>query len=184
MSLILEALKKVERERATPEQRGFLVLGPTAWAPSRSNLVWVVGMIAAAAVAGGAVFVLTRPSGSAVPRPEERVVQGPAAVPLAGSAALPPGATGWGPPPEPDALRPRPAAPDPAPASAGAVPDRTSAGPVLTLHAISEQNGAPVAVVNERVVREGDSFDGIRILRIGAAEVEVEVAGTRRTLRF
>ena len=43
MSLILEALKKVERERATPEQRGFLVLGPTAWAPSRSNLAWVLG---------------------------------------------------------------------------------------------------------------------------------------------
>jgi hypothetical protein len=184
VSLILEALKKVERERATPEQRGFLVLGPTAWAPSRSNLAWVLGMIAAAAVAGGAVYVLTRPPASEVPRPEERVVQGPAAAPLAGSAAVPPVATGWGPPPDAYAPLPRRAAADPAPASTGAVADRTPAGPVLRLHAISEQNGAPVAVVNDRVVREGDSFDGVRILRIGAAEVEVEVAGTRRTLRF
>jgi hypothetical protein len=73
----------------------------------------------------------------------------------------------------------------PAPASAaGATPDAASPGPVLLLHAISEQDGIPIAVVNERVVREGDRFDGVRILRIGAAEVEVEVAGTRRILRF
>ncbi len=38
--------------------------------------------------------------------------------------------------------------------------------------------------MNDRLVREGDSFDGIRILKIGDAEVEVEVAGQRRTLRF
>jgi hypothetical protein len=185
VSLILEALKKVERERATPEQRGFLVLGPTAWAPSRSNLAWVLGMIAAAAVAGGAVYVLTRSPAGPMPPPEERVVPGPAtAAPLAGSAAVPPVATSWGSPPDSYAPLPRRAAGDPAPARTGVVADRTPAGPVLRLHAISEQNGAPVAVVNERVVREGDSFDGVRILRIGAAEVEVEVSGTRRTLRF
>jgi hypothetical protein len=186
VSLILEALKKVERERATPEQRGFLVLGPTAWAPSRSNLAWVLGMIAAAAVAGGAVYLLTRPPANAahaVPRPDERAAQGPAEAPPAERAAAPPVAAEWGGPPDSYATAPRPAAVGPS-ASAGAAPDGTPGGPVLTLHAISEQNGAPVAVVNERVVREGDSFDGVRILRIGAAEVEVEVAGTRRTLRF
>lgn len=187
MSLILEALKKVERERATPEQRGFLVLGPAAWAPSRSNLGWVLGMIGAAAVAGGAVYVLTRPEASGVhevPRPEERIAQGPASAPLADRTGVPPAATGWGAPPESNAPRTRPAAADPAPAISGAVPEHTPPGPVLLLHAISEQDGTPIAVVNQRVVREGDSFDGVRILRIGAAEVEVEVAGTRRTLRF
>jgi len=184
VSLILEALKKVERERATPEQRGFLILGPTAWAPSRSNLAWVLGMIAAAAVAGGAVYLLTRPPTGAASRPDERVAQAPAAeAPLANSAGVPPVGTIGGPPPDAYAPLPRRAAIDP-PARTGAVPDSAPAGPVLTLHAISEQNGAPVAVVNERVVREGDSFDGVRILRIGAAEVEVEVAGARRTLRF
>jgi hypothetical protein len=39
-------------------------------------------------------------------------------------------------------------------------------------------------VINDRVVREGDRFDGVLILRIGAAEVEVEIAGARRVLRF
>ena len=183
MSLILEALKKVERERATPEQRGVLVLGPAAWAPSRSNLAWVLGMMAAAAVAGGAVYVLTRSEASAVremPRPEARGVQGPAPAGVADRTGVPPAATGWGPPAANVPPRTPPAAADPAQASSGAVPP----GPVLLLHAISVQDGAPIAVVNERVVREGDSFDGVRILRIGAAEVEVEVAGTRRTLRF
>jgi hypothetical protein len=187
VSLILEALKKVERERATPEQRGFLVLGPTAWAPSRSNLAWVLGMIAAAAAAGGAVYMLTRPPTSAVhaePRPEDRVApQGPTSSRPADRAYIPPTATdlGWTRPS--DSPLPQPTG-DAAAAGTGVVPERAPAVPVLTLHAISEQNGAPVAVVNERVVREGDSFDGVRILRIGAAEVEVEVAGARRTLRF
>ena len=186
MSLILEALKKVERERATPEQRGFLVLGPAAWAPSRSNLAWVLGMIAAAALAGGAVYVLTRAEASAVhavPRPDERGVQDPAPAGPADRTGVPPVATGWGSPPEANPPRTPPAA-DPAPARSGAEPERTPPGPILLLHAISEQDGTPIAVVNERVVREGDSFDGVRILRIGATEVEVEVAGARRTLRF
>ena len=41
-----------------------------------------------------------------------------------------------------------------------------------------------MALINERLVFEGDSFDGVRVLRIGEAEVEVEVHGTRRVLRF
>ncbi len=54
----------------------------------------------------------------------------------------------------------------------------------LRLNAISVKDGHPVAILNDRLVREGDMFDGIRVLRIGDAEVEVEVAGERRTLRF
>jgi hypothetical protein len=52
------------------------------------------------------------------------------------------------------------------------------------LHAISEQDGVPIAVINERVVREGETWGDVRVLRIGPAEVEVEVAGARRVLRF
>jgi len=33
-------------------------------------------------------------------------------------------------------------------------------------------------------VFEGDSFEGVRVIRIGEAEVEVEVRGERRVLRF
>ena len=41
-----------------------------------------------------------------------------------------------------------------------------------------------MALVNDRLVFEGDSFDGVKILHIGEAEVEVEVRGQRRVLRF
>jgi hypothetical protein len=41
-----------------------------------------------------------------------------------------------------------------------------------------------VALINDRLVFEGDGFDGVRILRIGETEVEVEVRGERRVLRF
>jgi hypothetical protein len=184
VSLILEALKKVERERATPEQRGFLVIGPAAWAPSRSNLGWVLGMVGAAAVAGGAVYLLTRPDAAPVPvappRADERVAAGPAA-PIAQRPAAPAPAD-WGPPPDSTTPRHEPRAA--APARPDAVAEPAPAGPALVLNAISERDGVPVAVINDRVVREGDRFDDVRILRIGASEVEVEVAGARRTLRF
>jgi hypothetical protein len=54
----------------------------------------------------------------------------------------------------------------------------------LRLEAVSERDGRPVALVSGRLLREGDSFEGVRILRIGPTEVEVEVRGQRRTLRF
>jgi len=56
--------------------------------------------------------------------------------------------------------------------------------PELRLAAISERDGQPVALVNDRLVREGDSFDGVLIVRIGEAEVEVEFRGVRHVLRF
>jgi hypothetical protein len=86
--------------------------------------------------------------------------------------------------------------PTPAPAvtapEAPVVPAQATPGPrrepaaddQVQLQAISQQDGVPVAVVNDRLVREGDSFDGIRVVRIGAAEVEVEVRGRRRVVRF
>jgi len=64
-----------------------------------------------------------------------------------------------------------------APPAAGAPDD-------LRLNAITRRDGRPVALVNDRLVFEGDSFDGVKILRIGEAEVEVEVHGRRRVLRF
>jgi hypothetical protein len=135
VSLILEALKKVERERAAAEPRGFLVVGSSTWG-TRSNAGWIAGIVAAAAIAGGAVYLATRP---------------------ASTTAAPAAAV--------------------APAAAPVVPE-------LRLTAISERDGAPIAVVNDSVVREGDRVDGARVLRIGPTEVVVEVGGARRTLRF
>ena len=54
----------------------------------------------------------------------------------------------------------------------------------LRLSAISQRDGKPVALINDRLVFEGDSFDGVRVIRIGDTEVEVEVKGQRRVLRF
>jgi hypothetical protein len=63
-------------------------------------------------------------------------------------------------------------------------PERHEPTSDFELQAISAQNGQPVAVLNDRLVREGDSFDGVRVLRIGADEVEIEVAGRRRIVKF
>jgi hypothetical protein len=50
--------------------------------------------------------------------------------------------------------------------------------------AISERDGQPVAIISDRLVREGDSFDGVKVLRIGTTEVEVDDRGQRRVLKF
>jgi hypothetical protein len=74
--------------------------------------------------------------------------------------------------PEPLRSPPRPAAVKPAP------------GAGLQLQAIGERDGKPVAVLSNRLVHEGDAFDGVTVVRIGADEVEIEVRGRRRVLRF
>jgi hypothetical protein len=56
--------------------------------------------------------------------------------------------------------------------------------PEFRLTAISTRDGEPIALLNDRLVREGDSFDGVRVIRIGAADVEIEVDGERRTIGF
>lgn len=66
---------------------------------------------------------------------------------------------------------------EPGPAGASSPPD-------LVLNAISERDGHAVALINDRLVREGDEFDGVKILHIGEAEVEVERAGRRSVIRF
>jgi hypothetical protein len=57
-------------------------------------------------------------------------------------------------------------------------------GGEIRLHAISRREGQPVAILNDRLVHEGDSFDGVKVLRILDASVEVEVDGKRRTVGF
>ena len=57
------------------------------------------------------------------------------------------------------------------------VPAQPPAAGSLRLNAISQRDGRPVALINDRLLFEGDSFDGVKVLRIGEAEVEVEVHG-------
>ena len=204
MSLILEALKKLEREKEAGA-RGFVVLSHLPWARAGSgprtmagSVVAIVVALVALAAVGTAVW---RWRGAGTPAV---TVPAPVLSPTAAPSAPDPGATmpsGRIPPAgqldtRPVAVRPPvpPASPFtlPQPAKAEADPAVKAPGPEptvvkgveLRLNAISVKDGHPVAILNDRLVREGDSFDGIRVLRIGDAEVEVEVAGERRTLRF
>ena len=227
MSLILEALKKLDREKQAPD-RGLLVVGPAEWptAPDSRPGVRVAAAIALALLAVGAALwvyggrpstverrdmppreVATREVApgdtgprdaagrhvsprDAAPRADRSTNAAPsAAAPRA--AALP--ALREAPPrapaaeraaaaePEPSLDEPRP---DAAPDSGARIKEPKRAAGVYQLQAISAQEGHPVAILNDRLVREGDSFDGVRVVRIGADEVEIEVAGRRRVLKF
>ena len=169
MSLILEALRKLEREKEAPA-RGVIVVGTTPWPgarPDRRLRLFLLGL----ALGGGLIaFARWRQDGA------QR-----AALPAAASAtAAVPQA-----PPEPTS--PAAAASRPAILSTAAppiAPASPASPPALTLQAISERDGRPLAIVNDRLVREGDSIDGARIVRIAKDEVELEVAGRRVLLRF
>jgi hypothetical protein len=54
----------------------------------------------------------------------------------------------------------------------------------FVLQAISQRDGRPVAMLDDRLVREGDRFDGVAVVRIGEDEIEIEVEGQRRIIGF
>jgi uncharacterized membrane protein len=56
--------------------------------------------------------------------------------------------------------------------------------PEFRLTAISTRDGEPIALLNDRLVREGDRFGDVRIIRIGTTEIEIEIDGERRTIGF
>jgi hypothetical protein len=188
VSLILEALKKIEREKDVAA-RGFSVHAATPW-PSRHRgpLGLVVGgllLVAAGVAAGFYVRTGTTPAERSAAGASASTAVPPASTAVAASA---PPAYVPGPPPSApavtrSALPPTPAR-DAAPAPPAPAPTTAPAERPLRLQAISAQDGRPVAVVNEQVVHEGDTVDGARVLRIGPGEVEVEVLGRRRTLTF
>jgi len=194
LSLIYDALKKLDREKQVPE-RGFLVVSQKPW-PTRGRRGWALagaaGLCLAAVGLATAWWVHGRMAGApptgaaaAAPRVPETA---PSALPTRASQAT-------------VASRSEPAVPPPpvsaVPATTGTAPPAsapptlptapvvtTPAPPGLVLQAISQRDGQPVALLSDRLVREGDSFDGVRVLRIGDEEVEVEVDGERRVIRF
>jgi hypothetical protein len=223
VSLILDALKKLEREKGEAGHKGILVLGAVPWGDRQARrtplvvgaTVGVLGVFACGALA---TWWILRPARPAVPAAAGAVpaAGAPAAAPAAPSGAevvpprpaptnevdrpaaeaaaryLPPAAnsrTSPAPAPAaPSSAAPRPAdaevphvAVEPAPAPP---PTAAPSPPEIRLTAISQRDGQPVALINDRLVRAGDSFDGIRVVRIGETEVEVEVRGQRRVIRF
>jgi len=193
VSLILEALKKLDREKQAPD-RGLLVVGPASWPSSRGGRATaavsavVGGVLAAAGVAAVLwLYGSARPPAAAA-RPVPAAVPAPAGAPVPAlpTSAPPTVATERTPPVEraPAATPARGGAPAtvaPAPVKA---PKASPASDSFQLQAISARDGQPVAVLNDRLVREGDMFDGVRVVRIGAEEVEIEVAGRRRIVKF
>jgi hypothetical protein len=204
VSLILEALRKLEREKRSAEP-GFLVLGPQSWPSAPARRRWTLVAAGALALAVVGLAVLVRRPGAALPA-------APVAAPPPTLAYVPPRTEG--PPPtlpspiavtpianaplplepallEADAEEPPAAAPPP-PARAHAReegpsgPQASPKGPParFTLQAISVRDGRPVAVLNERLVYEGESFDGVTVVRIGEAEVELSVDGRRVVIGF
>ncbi len=205
MSLILEALRKLERDKDAPE-RGFVVMTHVPWAQGgkRSRLAAVSALALALAV-GALAVALWRGRGVKPVLPETRPTAASAAAPAAIPTAAPfaaPAASATAVPPE---SPPKAGTPQPFDARALALESSRAAGvpaatstPVastppypppaprndLRLNAISQQEGKPVAILNDRLVHEGDVFGGVRVIRIGETEVEVEVGGARRILRF
>jgi hypothetical protein len=173
VSLILEALRKLEREKQAPE-RGFLVLGTGAWVDRggvvRPIVLFVLGLLAGGA-ALGIVMMRTRPAAVAVVEPAPAATPPPSAIPVASSMAPMPATT---------------ASPTTAQfAPAGASPAAAAPSPrVFTLQAISEKDGHTVALINDRLLREGDAIDGARVITIAADSVELEIGGRRVVLRF
>jgi hypothetical protein len=185
VSLILDALKKVEREKDAHEPN-VLVVGSVPWgARARSWRPLVVALLGTVLVALVA-FALwpreraARPAATPSPAVSSPAPAAPAVVRDAASPTAPAPAAVV-PPPEPR----RPSVPEAEPAAAEAPPSPPApAADDLRLNAISQRDGRPVALINDRLVFEGDGFDGVKVLRIGEAEVEVEVRGQRRVLRF
>ena len=177
MSLILDALRKLEREKDAREPN-VLVVGSVPWgARARSRRPLVVALVGAALVALVALALWPRDHAA---RPATTPVASPTPTPAVSPSDAPPPVA----PPEPrrlsvpvDATRARVLAPVPPPPGTPVADD-------LRLNAISQRDGRPVALINDRLVFEGDAFEGVRVLRIGESEVEVEVRGARRVLRF
>jgi hypothetical protein len=196
MSLILDALKKREREKQVPE-RGFLVTASERW-PARRR-PWLL------AGAGLGALAVTLVGLAVWGRGSTRRAEAPPAVSTPAPRPVPP----VEPPARarvPDApierVPPVPAVPrdEPAPlprarpqaTAARSIPTPASADRAVpaspseeyVLHAITRRDGQPIALLNDRLVREGDTFGEVKVVRIGEAEIEIEVRGTRRLLRF
>jgi hypothetical protein len=180
MSLILEALRKLEREKPDQARHTTVLLAPLAWPKSTRDrrLSIALGVILVTLVGAAGWFII------------KSALQPPG--PLAHSAPAPPPSptpTVPGPPPPPTPVAPlRPTQASP-PARHGAQPTAPRQGATSTgfrLTAIGDQEGVSVAVLNDRLMRVGDSLLGARIVRIGETEVELvrEVDGRHFTIGF
>lgn len=192
MSLILEALRKLEREAPSDETRKTVVLLaplPSGQAPQGDRRRWLWWLGAGLLLVGVALALTpvmrspvrsrqsaTGPTPTPV-QPEEAAPPAPSVSSAAAVVPMPPSA-----PPLPAVQVPRLAPANP-PAVARATPTaQASPKPRYVLSAIGERDGRPIAMLNDQLVHEGDRVDGAVVRRITEGAVEIEVDG--RTVRL
>jgi hypothetical protein len=175
MSLILEALRKLEREGGSQGERGFVVLGSPGSGGRGGLRLALLAAFAALLVGALGASAWHRfsprpaPPGPPAATPVYEVVRTrptPARAPRTSSPEPTPVAAAGG--PEPKDPEPAPAAPHPR----------------FRLQAITLRDGRPVAILDGRLVREGDSFEGVRVVRIGDLEIELETPDGRLVVGF
>lgn len=202
MSLVLEALRRVEKADGKPGSVGVAVSSYRPRGPRRSSVAPLL-----LGLGTGGVFVYFFgpatgiPNGLNEPRVPEAVAAVEAAPRLPVSKPMP------SPPVEGTRVE-RPGdvrrfndsgLSDPAAKGERGL-NRSSSGPAarpvatlldartpapLILQAVSERDSRPIAVINDQLVKEGDLMGGVRIVRIGADSVEVLLEnGTKSTVRF
>jgi hypothetical protein len=231
MSFILDALKKLEREKESARP-GVVMVGPVAWGGrDRSRLgrrlAAGAGAVLVAVVALAGWWLGSReapppgppeelapappasPAGavppargvpSRAPRAPETTTPAPAtddAAPGASRGTLEPPESALPPPavdspPVPELVEPPASGGGPGRDAPGFVPledppvvaEDEPPVPELRLTAISERDGEPIALLNDRLVREGDRVGDLVIIRIGNTDIEIEVNGERRVVGF
>ena len=193
MSLVLDALRRVEKSSARPGSVGVAV---TSYRGSQRHRGTLLPLLLGLGTGALLVF-LWRPQTETPSPPQAGVRSEPGGarlparpLPSAPSVILPsssvlstvPTTTRVETVPP---SRSRPGAASAAPART--LPDAPPAvvRPPLILQAISERDSRPVAVINDQLVREGDLFEGARILRIGSESVDVLLeSGKEAVVRF
>ncbi len=200
MSVIFDALNKLDREKRAPKT-GMLIVGAGSIVERRGGVsAPLLGVSSVALVLlGAAAWWWTRDVVEPVPAPAAAVTHPPAtAHPATGtrSARTPAGPTVMADDLAvvPVATLPATAArgtegadldPDPAPPPGDdPEPAQPTEPAQLRLEAITMRDDGPVAIVSGRIVREGDVFDGIAVVRIGATEIELLIQAEARTLVF
>ena len=202
MSLILEALRKLDRDKASPEARPTVVMmAPLPWGGTpagsrrRVALVAAVAVFATIVVAAGFVVFFGLP-GSTSPKPQAT------AVPAALSPPSPSSTTAADqersqsasaadrqrteedlpraielPPRPPIAVAPPVIEPSP-------TPQPSSPPPRFALSAIGERDGHPIAMINDQIVRVGDRIAGAEVTHIGPTSVDLLLDGQPIHLSF
>jgi hypothetical protein len=185
MSLILDALKKLDRDKRSKAPEGVVLLAPTPWPAARSSqtLLALALIVAGLALLTAAALVfLSRAQHTTSVAPADTLNK------ITASAGTPTSSLPQAPPLSrlkvPVTATPRSVRADlrPSPSIASASPKRMP--PPFRLNAIGLYEGQPVAVLNDRLVREGDRFDGITVIRIDDTEVEIEADGKRIQVTF